>query len=113
MSIIVKITLSTTLYGNEVSWKIVDNNDQTICASLEVGSYDWHRVHPAEDCVIAPNDRRHSSITKYKLICEDSYGDGWHGGHLIIQGTSYCHDFTTGFTNGNGKDLTINGNFKI
>ena len=31
----------------------------------------------------------------YTLKCQDSYGDGWHGGFIEIQGTKYCDDFTS------------------
>ena len=26
----------------------------------------------------------------------DSYGDGWHGGYLEIEGTQYCDTFLSG-----------------
>ena len=32
----------------------------------------------------------------YQIICKDSYGDGWHGGYLEINGQRYCEDFTIG-----------------
>ena len=28
----------------------------------------------------------------YELICSNSYGDGWHGGYIEIQGNLYCDD---------------------
>ena len=33
---------------------------------------------------------------EYELICKDSFGDGWHGGYLEIDGTKYCTDFKQG-----------------
>jgi hypothetical protein len=30
----------------------------------------------------------------YTLRCIDSYGDGWHGASVTINGVSYCSDFT-------------------
>ena len=30
------------------------------------------------------------------MDCEDSYGDGWHGGYLKIHGVKYCDDFKDG-----------------
>ena len=32
----------------------------------------------------------------YTIHCDDSYGDGWHGGFIEILGNNYC----TGFSNG-------------
>ena len=29
-------------------------------------------------------------------MCKDSYGDGWNGGYIEIQGTRYCERFTSG-----------------
>lgn len=34
----------------------------------------------------------------YALKCTDSYGDGWHGGYMMIAGKKYCSSFTTGKT---------------
>ena len=33
----------------------------------------------------------------YTLICKDSYGDGWHGGYITIEGVKYCENFDSGF----------------
>ena len=30
------------------------------------------------------------------LSCKDSYGDGWNGGKITIQGKTYCETFTQG-----------------
>ena len=32
----------------------------------------------------------------YILKCKDSYGDGWNGGFIKIQGTKYCKNFNSG-----------------
>ena len=39
-------------------------------------------------CALSPGE--------YTLICADSYGDGWNGAQLTIQGVTYCDDFTDG-----------------
>lgn len=31
--------------------------------------------------------------TEYVLNCFDSYGDGWNGSYMNIDGTPYCDDF--------------------
>ena len=33
----------------------------------------------------------------YELVCKDSFGDGWHGGYLEINGQPYCQQFDSGF----------------
>ena len=30
------------------------------------------------------------------MDCKCSYGDGWHGGYLEINGVRYCDDFSSG-----------------
>ena len=42
----------------------------------------------------------------YTIHCDDSHGDGWHGGFIEILGNNYC----TGFSNGKsdqGGPITI------
>ena len=38
-----------------------------------------------------------------KLECHDSYGDGWHGGYIEIDGKKYCQNFNSG----KQKDETV------
>ena len=33
---------------------------------------------------------------EYTLECKDTYGDGWHGGYITINGEDYCKTFTEG-----------------
>jgi len=73
--------LSTKSWGNEVSWTF------GTCSSLSEGSYGNNQDY-SEECTVAPGT--------YTLTCTDSYGDGWHGGYLTIQGTKYCRDFKSG-----------------
>ena len=32
----------------------------------------------------------------HPVFCQDSYGDGWHGGYLEIDGKKYCEEFKKG-----------------
>ena len=32
----------------------------------------------------------------FSLNCKDSYGDGWEGGYIEIQGSKYCDNFSSG-----------------
>ena len=57
----------------------------TYCAG---GPYDlWHE-EVETNCSLVPG--------RYVLKCEDTYGDGWHDGYIVIGGTKYCHDFLNG-----------------
>ena len=42
----------------------------------------------AEECCLVPGN--------YTMDCKCSYGDGWHGGYLEINGVRYCDDFSSG-----------------
>ena len=41
-----------------------------------------------QECCLLPGE--------YTLTCKDSYGDGWHGGFMTIEGQNYCEGFTSG-----------------
>ena len=91
------MTLETRTWGNEVSWELLEGSTNLVkCRSNPVGSYGWHNtyVHP-EKCNLC-------SDTEYKIHCKDSYGDGWHGGFLTIDGKSYCNDFCSQSCYGEG-----------
>ena len=32
----------------------------------------------------------------YKLVCVDTYQDGWHGGYIEIRAKKYCENFLSG-----------------
>ena len=86
ISFIVNVTLTTKYWGNEISWSILDQNTcTTVCSSKPPGSYGWYSQHK-ELCSLEKG-------TTYKLHCKDTYGDGWHGGFITIQGIRYCDDF--------------------
>ena len=55
-----------------------------------------------EQCCLEPGN--------YNLECKDSYGDGWNGGYIEVNGEKYCESFSTGseetsqiIIEGNGK----------
>ena len=71
--------MTTELYGSEVSWSL------GTCSSAQIylPFQDFN-----EQCCLAPG--------MYNLTCVDSYGDGWSGAEITIQGVTYCDDFTEG-----------------
>ena len=60
--------------GNENSWTLGS------CSSNK--TYDNHNQYEEECCL---------PYGKYELSCNDSNGDGWEGGYIQINGTSYCN----------------------
>ena len=76
----VDILLETGAYGNEVSWSL-----DTTCTSEQTYS---HNSEYTKTCNLSPGE--------YTLVCTDSYGDGWNGAQIIIQGVKYCDTFNQG-----------------
>ena len=72
--------LTTMGYGSEVSWTFGP------CSSAH--AYDSNTVY-TEICSI--------TIGTHTLTCIDSYGDGWHGGYMEIEGNRYCDGFSSGY----------------
>ena len=70
--------LTTKKWGEEISWEM---------GSCTGSGYDRNQQYSSQ-CCLAPGD--------YTLTCKDSYGDGWHGGFMEIQGNKYCKDFKAG-----------------
>ena len=74
-----KIKVRTENWGYENSYAIGS------CVSQQVyGFYDDYE----EDCCLAPGT--------YSMDCKCSFGDGWHGGYVEINGVKYCDDFEFG-----------------
>merc|ERR1719378_1795845 len=74
------MVLTTVSWGSEISWSFGD------CSS-DNAEYGNNAVYDIT-CTLAPG--------AYWLSCIDSYGDGWHGGNMAIDGVEYCGDFTSG-----------------
>ncbi|KAK3254819.1 hypothetical protein CYMTET_35980, partial [Cymbomonas tetramitiformis] len=79
------ITLTTVSYGEEMSWDLGHG-----CQSLGPGNYSDNSQYTQQCCL--------PSNTEIAVHCYDSYGDGWHGGYLMIGQTQACQNFTTGKT---------------
>ena len=87
------ITVVTNSYGNENSWTF------GACSSTQAyGSNDIF----TEQCCQPTGD--------YELVCKCSYGDGWHGGYLEIDGNKYCEQFTSGKEKIETATMSVVGN---
>ena len=80
------MTLTTRYWGNEISWSLYNQETSTsVCSSKPPGTYGWYSTI-IEQCTLFEG-------IQYKLHCKDTYGDGWHGGYITIQGERYCNHF--------------------
>ena len=89
----VTIKITTEAYGYEISWRLEHKTEakraDNECSGRGYGSYN------------SGSDMKTCELEDagYKLICEDSWGDGWHGGYLTIGGIDYCKNFRYNFPN--------------
>ena len=71
----------TQTWGHEITWNIGGTCDS-------INRFENYR-EDTQQCCVQDHD-------EFVITCKDSYGDGWHGGYLVINGLKYCEDFTTG-----------------
>jgi hypothetical protein len=81
-------------------------SDYTICTDIKVVTTSWgHENSWTFGACSSTQDYQDETTTNeqccqpagdYELICKDSFGDGWHGGYLKINGQEYCKEFDTG-----------------
>merc|ERR1712223_472589 len=65
-----------------------EENRYAIGSCLSTQQYASYKNYE-EECSLAPGS--------YYLDCKCTYGDGWHGGYVEIDGVQYCKDFTYGY----------------
>ena len=70
--------MTTKKYGNEISWSV-----GTECVGN--GPYKKDNFYEQICCFAAG---------EYTVSCKDSYGDGWNGGYLEINGQKYCEEWS-------------------
>jgi len=90
----VVIAVQTASYGNEFSWEIT-SSDEVVCSG---GPYDSHAVYEVLDCDLDDGS--------YVLNCIDTFGDGWHGATVTINGVAYCGEFLSGTGEDPGRLMT-------
>ena len=74
------VKVTTADYGDEYSWSL------GTCSNNQV--YSHFKEYNEECCLDAG---------VHTLKCKDSYGDGWVGGFINIQGKIYCDNFKGGY----------------
>jgi Secretion system C-terminal sorting domain len=70
----ISIIVCTQLFGSEISWSLVDSDGNAVAASSGYSSWNCYNQSfcVADGC--------------YTLNMSDSWGDGWNGGYIIVQG---------------------------
>jgi hypothetical protein len=79
------VIMKTVWFGSEVSW-IITYGSTTVCSGSGYSSSTYN----VADCTL-------TSGYTYTAYCYDSYGDGWHGGYLLVGGSKVC-DETSSFS---------------
>ena len=88
------MTLTTKGDGNENSWSL------GACSSNRGYGNNQEYI---QQCCLAPGN--------YSLECKDSYGDGWHGGYIEVDGIKHCETFSSGSVQ--TIEIIINGKVKL
>merc|ERR1711879_78072 len=76
----VTIVTYTQRWGSEISWEIAET-----CTGSGYASYATETVI----CCLSDGE--------YMVECYDSYGDGWNGAYLEIDGVSYCAELSSDY----------------
>ena len=94
--------LTTKSYGSENGWSLGS------CQSD--GGYESYNEY-TQQCCVTPCSYNSECPCNYNLECKDSYGDGWHGGYIEIDGIKYCENFSSGSEDIMGITLEDGGKF--
>ena len=88
------VKLTIVKYGKEISWNLGS------CQSN--GGY-VNNAEYTEQCCLEPGN--------YNLECKDSYGDGWNGGYIEVNGEKHCESFTSGSVETSQIIIESNGKY--
>jgi len=77
----------TKSWAHEIQWNIKGASTNVTCRNKE--EFENNQVKTIMCCLPTLEN-------EFKITCKDTYGDGWHLGHLEIMGKRYCENFTHG-----------------
>ena len=83
--------VTTATYANEIEWSIGCDGPRGCPECKSDGNYEDEESYDQKCCLPVDDDKNDFVIT-----CEDTYGDGWHGSYLEINGKKYCEQFVDG-----------------
>ena len=81
LNVCLDVMTHTSDWGHEIKWKIKGTSTMASCESNT--EYENGQIYTQNCCLPVKED-------EFDLTCIDSFGDGWHGAHLEIDGKSYC-----------------------
>ena len=90
------VNMVTVSYGSEITWTLGSCENEKSYGDGEIAN---------QECCQAPGTM--------ELECKDSYGDGWNGGYLEINGKEYCKDFDSGTEKKEQVTITGKNHFGI
>ena len=85
------ILINTSEWGHEIKWKIIGTKTMISCESNR--EYKNGQTYKQRCCLPTRE-------TEFNLTCIDTFGDGWHGANLEIDGKKYCQNFK-------GNNMTV------
>jgi hypothetical protein len=72
------VKVTTVSWGSENSWTLGD------CSG---SGFEDNQEYDSVCCLTGG---------EHTLTCSDTYGDGWHGGFIEVDGVTYCNEFSKG-----------------
>ena len=89
--------MKTIEYANEIGWSIGCNSPKDCHVCKGNGNYGNNKEYVQECCIPQNSFEDLVGINEeFVATCLDTYGDGWHGAYLEIDGNRYCDQFTDG-----------------
>ena len=85
------VKLTTKTYANEIEWSIGCKSPEGCLECESRQGYENEQTY-TKKCCFPVDDKTEDFV----ISCKDTYGDGWHGGYLEINGKNYCDQFSTG-----------------
>ena len=78
------ILINTSKWGHEMKWKVIGTKTMISCES----NREYHNGQTyTQRCCLPTRE------TEFNLTCIDTFGDGWHGANIEIDGKHYCQNF--------------------
>ena len=84
-----EVKVHTEAFGSEVRFNIHNAAGEEVCQGGYSPRYK-SRSENLTDCNVQGSGNT--------ILCTDTYGDGWHGGYVLIKGHKFCEEFRSGRT---------------
>ena len=94
----------TNTFANEIEWAIGCSSPRRCIKCRSNVKYDDKSTYDQKCCLPVGDEDE-----DFVINCNDTYGDGWHGAYLQINGKNYCEQFL----NGSRRKETLQNEFQI